>query len=1074
MSIPRVHPAACAVLTVLAVLGTAAAPLSAQGTGRISGQVVEATTQRPLAGAQVFIAGTQIGSLTDASGRYLLLGVPAGEVVVRVQLIGYSSVDRTVTVPSGGAATANFELGLSAISLDEIVVTGAGVETEKRKLGNTIATIDAPSLEVAPVNSVSQILQAREPGVLGLPGGGLSGQGARIRIRGSASLAQSNEPIVYVDGVRIDNSGGFAGSRLDDIDPNAIARIEILKGAAAATLYGTEASNGVIQIFTKRGSAGDPRWAVSIDQALTSYPAGQIAPNSGFARTPEQAESLSRFYGRDIQPFEPFSVPIFERIFETGYEQSYSMSLSGGVPMLSYYLSGRYATGDGPMGGEDLGPVRDTNNRKQFTLNTTIQPTDRLQLHTSGMYVHAITNVPNAGNSIYSPFSIALYSKPERATCFSEVVGDGTCAGAGNPTGAPTFGTLREVMYRQETNDAERFVGSIRATYELTPTLQAEATLGVDVLDDRGETVTPFGYNVDGISTSDTLGARSISARRSKELTVDVKANWDTRFGEDFTSTLVVGGQGFFSSSETAGGSGAIFPAPGIDVAGGAQNRDVFESALSVVNAGLLAQEQLGYRDWMFVTLGARYDKNSAFGETSPGAFYPKASVSLVPSDRSGWSSEVLSTLRIRAALGQSGLQPGAFDKITTFSAFATSLGPGLMPENLGNPDLKPEVSTEWELGAEAGMFDNRLGVSATYWNRKVEDALVPRQFAPSGGFTETQLDNIGSLSAHGLELGINGQAYAGRNLTVSLFANAAYMKERVESLGGAPPLKAQGSYPRVRNFIKEGYAPGAMFGAKLVGPCSARPAGEDYACLDAGRLPFDVNGDGAPDTEAELLAFLATPPDGSFDNPLLNPLLVDEDGDGDFLDHYLGKPTPDWSGAFGADIGFLQNFRLGLLFEYRLGFEITSITDGFRQASSSIGRNTPRAAWAEATLMNPASTAEERLEAVRAWAYELKALSPYSGLNMIKPGDFLRWREVSLTYDVPGNIAGMIGAETLALTVNGRNLALFTKYPGTDPELSYLPRCTEGGVSCNFADGVDAYGWPIPRRFGLSVRATF
>ncbi len=989
-------------------------------------------------------------------------------------MLGYAQTDQTVTLQGGGSAVADFRLHETAISLDEIVVTGAGVQTEKRKLGNTIATVNAGGLEAAPVANVSEMLQGREPGVVGLPGGGLVGQGTRIRIRGSASLAQSNEPIVYVDGVRMDNSGGYRGSRLNDINPESIERIEILKGAAAATLYGTEASNGVIQIFTKKGSTGDLQWSMKMDQSFSSYPGGQIKPNSGFARTQEDASRLSTLFGQSIQPYVPFSVPMYDRVFETGHQSAISGSVTGGAEGLSYYISGRWQHQDGPMGGASLGPVRDTENHRQVTVNLSLTPTEKLQVQTSANYVHVITEGPNAGNSIYSPFSVSLYSKPEKAVCFSEMLGNGECAGAGNPTGAPTFGTVRETLYRQYTNDTERFTGSVKGGYQIQQDLRLEATLGVDWVDERDEGITPYGYNVDGISTSDTLGARSVTARRHKDISVDVKGSWNRDIGDDLTSSLVVGGQGFFTTTESAGGSGNIFPGPGINVISGAQNRDVNENFLQVVNGGVFAQEQLGFRDYLFLTAGGRYDKNSAFGESSTGVFYPKVSLSVVPSDRPGWDSEVLSTLRFRGAVGQSGLQPGAFDKFTTFNSIATDLGAGLLPDNLGNPDLKPEVSTEWELGIEGGLFQDRVGISATYWDRRVKDALVPRQFAPSGGFSNEQLDNIGEVTGHGFELGLNAQAFTSDDLSVSVFANAAYMKETVTDLGGAPPLKAQGTYPRVRNFILEGYAPGAMLGAKLIQPCSQRPSGSTYQCLETGQLPYDTNRDGIPDSQADLLAYLASPPSRSFDDPLLNPLIVDEDGDGDYLDNYLGKPTPDWQGSFGADVTFLQNFRLNMLFEYRLGFEITDITDAFRQANSGIGRNTPRSAWAEALLMNPASTPEERLEAVKAWAYELKALSPYSGLNTIKPGDFLRWREVSLTYDLPAELSGRMGAERLSLTVNARNLALWTKYEGNDPELSYLPRCTDASVSCNFADGVDAYGWPIPKQFGISVRAVF
>lgn len=1059
---------------LLALLAFTAGGVQAQGEGQITGRVVDGQTGRPLPGAQVFIPGTQRGGLSNESGRYLILRVPAGEYVVRVQMIGYAQADQTVTLQGGGSAVADFQLHQSAISLDEIVVTGAGVQTEKRKLGNTIATVDAGNLDAAPITNVSEMLQGREPGVVGLPGGGLVGQGTRIRIRGSASLSQSNEPIVYVDGVRMDNSGGYYGSRLNDINPEAIDRIEILKGAAAATLYGTEASNGVIQIFTKKGSAGDLQWSMKLDQNFSSYPAGQIKPNSGFARTSEDASRLSQLFGRTIQPYEAFSVPMYERVFETGHQTSVSGSVQGGAEGLSYYLSGRWSDNDGPMGGEDLGPVRDTEKQRQATVNLSLTPTDKLSVNTSANYVHVINEGPNAGNSIYSPFSVSLYSKPERAVCFSEMLGNGECAGAGNPTGAPTFGTVTETLFRQYTNDTERFTGNVKAGYQFQPELRLEATLGVDWVDERSEGITPYGYNVDGISTSDTLGSRNVTARRRKEISVDVKGSWNADLNENITSSLVVGGQGFFTTTKSAGGNGNIFPGPGINVISGAQNRDNNENFLQVVNGGLFVQEQVGFRDYLFLTAGGRYDKNSAFGETSTGVFYPKVSLSVVPSDRAGWDSETLSTLRFRAALGKSGLQPGAFDKFTTFSSIATDVGAGLLPSNLGNPDLKPEVSTEWEFGVEGGFFQDRLGLTATYWDRSVKDALVPRQFAPSGGFTNEQLDNIGEVTGHGLELGLNAQAYASESMSVNVFANAAYMKEEVTDLGGAPPLKAQGTYPRVRNFVKEGYAPGAMFGAKLLQPCSQRPSGATYGCLESGQLPYDTNQDGIPDSEADLLAYLASPPSRSFDDPLLNPLLVDEDGNGDVLDHYLGKPTPDWQGSFGTDVTFQQNFRINVLFEYRLGFEITDITDAFRQANSGIGRNTPRAAWAEATLLNPNSTAQERLEAVKAWAYELKALSPFSGLNTIKPGDFLRWREVSLSYDLPGDLAGRMGASRMTLTVNARNLALWTKYEGNDPELSYLPRCTDSSVSCNFADGVDAYGWPIPRQFGFSIRAVF
>src|SRR5690606_8642610 len=185
---------------------------------------------------------------------------------------------------------------------------------------------------------------------------------------------------------------------------------------------------------------------------------------------------------------------------------------------------------------------------------------------------------------------------------------------------------------------------------------------------------------------------------------------------------------------------------------------------------------QVGYSDWLFTTVGARFDRHSAFGESAGTAFYPKISVSFVPSDIDGLDLPLVSTLRLRGAIGKSGLQPGAFDKYTTFNPLPSTLGPGVAPDDLGNEDLKPEGSTEWELGTELGLFDDRIALQATYWNRLTEDVLVDRQFAPSGGFTNTQLDNIGEMKAWGLELGINGSVFTTPDFSLNLFANASYL----------------------------------------------------------------------------------------------------------------------------------------------------------------------------------------------------------------------------------------------------------------------------------------------------------
>ncbi|HEX9250128.1 MAG TPA: TonB-dependent receptor, partial [Gemmatimonadaceae bacterium] len=701
---------------------------------------------------------------------------------------------------------------------------------------------------------------------------------------------------------------------------------------------------------------------------------------------------------------------------------------------------------------------------------------------------------PSNNNNIFGTISSAIFSKPERATCYpapgdpSMPTGSGQCTvdgnpnsklAPGNPFGQVAFATVRENMQEQIKQDAKHFTGNFNLAYQPVAPLSIEATLGVDVVNQVSTDFAPFGYDVDHFIGFDPDGYKFLDDRTRREITAEIKGTWATRLGERFQSTLVAGGQGFIAKVEDVGEGGEHFPGPGLEVVGAGASPSTYERFLETVNAGGFAQEQLGYRDWAFFTLGGRYDRNSAFGKTSQGVFYPKASISLQPSSLQSWNSSALrshfSTLRVRAAVGQSGLQPGAFDKLTTYGALASEAGPGVSPLNLGNADLRPEITTEWELGSEIGILSDRAAVELTYWKRMTRDALYARQFAPSGGFRAPQLFNIGRVDSHGLEVGLNVIPVNKPEVTIRLFGNAAYLHEIVTSLGGAPPLKVGGSYPRYRNFVYEGYAPNSLFGAKLVGPCSARPAGATYACLQPGQYPYDLNNDKQFDTDADLLAALGAP----LSLASLLPIMVDEDGDGDNLDHYLGKSTPDWAGSFGLTATVVRNFEISSVFEYKVGnYTITNLTFAFRNSNATIGRNSQRAADVESTMLNPASTAQQRVDAAKEWL-KLRALTPYDGLNQSENGKFVRWRELGIIYNLPSEWASRhFGLRYVSLKASVRNLALWTPYSGIDPELNEYGRGAGSsdlnGIEANFGDGIDAFGLALPRRFTFTVRFGF
>jgi len=324
-----------AVFLAATLLAGGPAPLAAgapallhrqQAEGRVIGRVVDARTSAPLSSARVYIVGTQIGVLTNADGRYELLGVAAGTHEVRAQRIGYHISTQNVDVPSSGAATADFGLGEEALALEQVVVTGTSSQARRREVGNSITQINLASV-AEPTKSVETLLQARVPGMTVDFGGATIGQGATIRVRGNVSLSQSNQPLVYVDGVRQSvnnyprnvsqggstfNAAQVEASPLADIDPDDIERVEVIKGAAAATLYGTEAAAGVIQIFTKHGTAGKTAFTLQTDQGI----------------------SWMRPYGSDVRPLlnmEPW--------LKQAYGHSEALSVSGGGGQAQYYLS---------------------------------------------------------------------------------------------------------------------------------------------------------------------------------------------------------------------------------------------------------------------------------------------------------------------------------------------------------------------------------------------------------------------------------------------------------------------------------------------------------------------------------------------------------------------------------------------------------------------------------------------------------------------------------------------------------------------------------------------------------------
>lgn len=1034
-------------------------------TGSVEGTVVDRSDE-PLISANVFleIDGEVYGTAVDIDGSYEITDVPAGTHEIQVRSVGYRNLSREIEILVGETIREDFTLSASELQLDELVVTGAGAEIERERLGHTISSFSPRDIELEGMD-FSDVLQGRISGVDVSPAGGFAGAAQDIRIRGSSSLSMSNQPLVYVDGVRMDSqpsmagvhSGAAAPSRLDNINPEAIERVEVLKGPSAATLYGSQANAGVIQIFTQRGELDMPT-QVNYSSSITGYQWPNVYPaNTGFARTEEQAQNMSAVIGRQVEPFEIVEEDIYGQMTGLGLGHNHSLNISGGSENVSYFVGARYSYDEGPldvspeffMGQENIGNADDTNRRFHINANTDIQLTQDFRIRFGSSYANNYKEIiPNA-NYIYGVYSLLTFAKPEFMT-------------ESNPQGIGAFATVRETLQQEVHDQSDQININTKATYNFTEELLFESTVGFDVTNQHSVDHIPYGRDVDGFVGASTEGAITRSERNVQEWTTDNRLTWITNFGPSISSTFIAGGQTNSRVVEQTIGSGETFPGPGLQVLDASDTRDASSNHLRIVDVGLFAQEQLGIRDFFFLTPGVRLDASSAFGEDIDFATYPKLSASFIPLRAFGLENlGQLSSLRFRAAIGQSGLQPGAFDAFTTYTPMSSDEGPGVGPGNLGNPELRPEVATEIEVGTEIGLFNDRVASEVTYWHRNTEDALVSRQYATSGGFTASQLSNIGTLHGQGLDIELRGTLIETGGFNLRLNASASYLHEEVTSMGGAPDIEI--GYVRYRNEVREGYAPGSFFAAKI-------------ADLEH---PIDLEGDGQPTSRQDLLDYFADPRDPTeFEGATM---LQGEDGQplpgGEiYNDHYIGKPYADWSGNVGFNLSY-NNISLSTSFAYKAGNYYThNMTSEFRHNHPALGRNIRESTEAEKTLISEGSSAEERLEAGMKWLNEFNQLTPYDGMNAIERADFVRWRDLSVTYRLPVDLIERLGLQNASFTLQGRNLAIWTGYSGVDPEVNvYNPG---GGFANqteeNFLQGVDFMSMPIPREITGTLRLQF
>lgn len=964
--------------------------LSAQQLGSVTGTVIDAVNRQPLSGAQVSIEGTERGSLSDARGRFLILQVPAGAQAVRVTFIGYGTQTRAVNVTPGGAATLEFELNLSAISLDEIVVTGTAGAVESRKIGTSMASVNVNQVqENLPIQDFGSILQGRIAGVRSIGAAGGVGVAKQLTVRGAASFGLDQRPVIYIDGVRVDSyhgewgglggtaccsfSGGAGEDRLGDLNPEDIDRVEVLKGAAAATLYGSEASNGVIQIFTKRGRSNSP-------------PQFTMNMAAGINRLAENltTDLNSEFVGPEgLQAWDANKT-----LIENGPVATVDLTAQGGGEDVTYFVSGAYNFEEGSVTPNSMKRANMrmnlrwvANQKWTFAINSAYSQNDILSLQ--------------SGNNWMSLLGNAVLGNPRKAT-------------EARPYGEPWL-AVEDIKQVDTHDETARWTGGITATYNPATWFSNKFTFGMDNVDEEKNRLMPFGHYYTYVGTD---GEKNLGYRRARTITADYLGSIAVSEYFSVQQDISFGAQGFWSSDKRNMAIGEGYAGPGVTTVGGAALTFGAESYTETVNVGMFAQDRFSYGDKLFATVGVRVDGNSAFGENYGLKAYPKFDVAYQISQED-FLPNFMSTMKLRGAVGQAGKFPGAFTQFQTYSP-QTVLADvaGVSPNNPGNADLKPETTTEIEGGFDAGLFQDKLGVTFTYYWAKTQDALLSINKPPSEGFSSSRQENVGEILNKGWEVSVNYAPVNTADLRWSLDLNVDANQNEILALGDqAVPQKyliedGQGGFEEIEVM----YLGGHEIGYPIQAMWSRAIDGYDPATNKHTRTSLNV---------------------------------------------YQGQRMPKWSASLANTLTFgafrlygLVSTEQGAVFSnsdrpYRMRQGAGSEWLGLFDFDNRDADGNPTETMASDSLLN-----------------YFTLVSAYDSRSHV------RIREASLSYSLPMDLSSRIGLGRTVFTFSGQNLWWWDDCNCTDPTMMY-----SSGSSTSTSGFL---AMPTGRKFLLSVRTGF
>ena len=1040
----------CWTLAIFAVAFARLAP--AQGT--ITGRIVTENSA-PLGDARVIVVGTVASTTTNEDGKYALRGVPSGTFDIQALHVGFQSQKKTVTVTAGASIIADLVMKPAVVQLQEVVTTATG-QQRKIELGNAIGTFGdvGKHVEEQPIMGVQDLLVAKAPGVTVLPGS-VVGAAPTIRVRGVSSIGLSNAPIWVVDGVRylVDQSDASAGltqiSLINNLSPEEIQDIEIVRGPAAATLYGTNAANGVVIVTTKKGRAGTTRWNVSAETRTLDDRNPYQAQYANWGHSPAAPDKNIRcqLYVMQTPAFKIsdgatcISDSVTSYNYLTDPEQTFiklgrgslfGAQVSGGSDAVRFFTNATLDNEFGPiqMPAADIRWYDDTLHVP--VTNQMLHPRQQQKLNfRTNLSAQLSPTIDLTANAGFGKSSNII--EPDNALIIGLLyVGQANYGWKGCPKGTELTGcgmtgpdskqyydatgfplhdsngfAPGSIMQYVWTDNVQRFTGGMTLNWRPMTWLQNEGTVGVDWANQDqfhlcrlNECPNQGATSRVGNVYTQSDGRRNFSAKAAST------GSW--QFRPSINLKTSAGAEYINTEHDQTWGQGRTL-APGASTLAATSTFVGYSHTepTAVKTLGYYLQEQIGIRDRAFITVAGRQDQNSAFGSKFQRITYPKISLSWLVSDepffpRYRW----LSSFRLRSAFGENGVQPQATAALQTFRASTQTITkineqtgvdlPGLIASQPGNANLRPERSSEFESGLEADLFDRRLHVDYTWYEKNTSDALIALPIPASAAAPVTSLaQNVGKTRNWGNEIQLNAQLFESRRFAWDITVSASHNANAWVDLGKDPATCVTDSNgKRACQDLVIG-----------LGTTTQERKGDPlFAQWYRGYTYADKNGDGIIQrNEVQVSSQLSRIGVG-------------------FAKDLASVQT-------GVD-AFQRRLRVSALFDYRAGGN--TLEGNYFQCSSA-----PKACR---DSQDPTAPLWMQARAVAVtYGTNVNGTTFTTPLGYFVPAQFWKWRELSATLLLPQRVNRLFAAQGGSTVAFGlRNIHTWTSFTGVDPEQNY------------------------------------